>query len=267
MSQILEKLWQQYTQQNPHIQAIHQLFIEQGEAPVNDHIALRTLNHPNINIHQLAKAFTPLGYEIKGDYHFEVKKLKAIHLEQRDNPLAPKIFISQLMTEYFSPFVQDTLTECIKHLPNTLINDPEALLLSGNCWQPIHHATYQALLKESEYAAWFYVFGFCANHFTVLINELEHFNEVTEVNTFLKAHHYQLNASGGEVKGTPKDYLEQSSTLAGKVEVNFSEGQYLIPCCYYEFAKRYPDPSGKLYTGFVTQSADKIFESTHQAQQ
>jgi len=36
-----------------------------------------------------------------------------------------------------------------------------------------------------------------------------------------------------------------------------------VPSCYYEFAKRYADKSGEIYQGFVTTSADKIFESTN----
>jgi len=39
-----------------------------------------------------------------------------------------------------------------------------------------------------------------------------------------------------------------------------------VPTCYYEFAKRYPGPDGKLFPGFVAASADKIFESTYTAQ-
>ncbi len=56
--------------------------------------------------------------------------------------------------------------------------------------------------------------------------------------------------------------LEQSSTLADKVSVAFSDGELAIPSCFYEFALRYPKADGELYTGFVAASADKIFEST-----
>jgi hypothetical protein len=46
------------------------------------------------------------------------------------------------------------------------------------------------------------------------------------------------------------------------LEFNFVEGTFEIPSCYYEFALRYPDTDGKLYSGFIAKSADKIFEST-----
>jgi len=71
-----------------------------------------------------------------------------------------------------------------------------------------------------------------------------------------------MNTSGGEIKGTPEQLLRQSSTLADKVAISFKEGSYEIPACYYEFAQRYKDKSGKLYSGFIAKSADKIFEST-----
>jgi hypothetical protein len=46
--------------------------------------------------------------------------------------------------------------------------------------------------------------------------------------------------------------------------VEFANGErHVIPTCYYEFARRYPDADGKIYEGFVAASADKIFESTN----
>ena len=107
-----------------------------------------------------------------------------------------------------------------------------------------------------------YAFGFCANHFTVDVNKLKNWHTIQEVNQFLEQHDVKLNSSGGLIKGTPQECLEQSSTLAGDIDVKFIEGVYRIPSCYYEFAKRYPLPNGNLYTGFIAASADKIFEST-----
>jgi hypothetical protein len=82
------------------------------------------------------------------------------------------------------------------------------------------------------------------------------------VNDFLKKNGFLINSSGGEIKGTPEELLEQSSIKAEAIHVQFIEGIYQIPGCYYEFAKRYPDADSKLYNGFIAKSADKIFEST-----
>jgi hypothetical protein len=71
-----------------------------------------------------------------------------------------------------------------------------------------------------------------------------------------------MNDSGGEIKGTPAELLEQSSIKAGTLPIEFTDGIHEIPSCYYEFARRYPDKNGELYGGFIAKSADKIFEST-----
>ena len=84
-----------------------------------------------------------------------------------------------------------------------------------------------------------------------------------KVNDLLKREGFRLNDAGGEIKGTPANMLEQSSTMADIIPVSFIEGTYEIPACYYEFARRYPDQKGNIYTGFLEKSADKIFESTN----
>lgn len=61
----------------------------------------------------------------------------------------------------------------------------------------------------------------------------------------------------------PAELLEQSSTLADRIEVEFTEGKFVIPACYYEFARRYEQQDGNLFSGFIADSADKIIESTH----
>ncbi len=65
--------------------------------------------------------------------------------------------------------------------------------------------------------------------------------------------------TGGEIKGSPQQLLEQSSTIADQVPVEFDEGIKNIPSCYYEFARRYPMDNGSLYQGFIAASADKNF--------
>ncbi|MCK5029211.1 MAG: DUF1338 family protein, partial [Bacteroidales bacterium] len=57
--------------------------------------------------------------------------------------------------------------------------------------------------------------------------------------------------------------LQQSSIMANHINVEFSDGSYSIPGCYYEFTQRFPNGKGGLYSGFIAQSADKIFESTN----
>jgi hypothetical protein len=137
------------------------------------------------------------------------------------------------------------------------------LIYAGNVSGIPSFDVYEKLRIESEYAAWLYVNGFCANHFTVSVNKLKKLDSIQKVNSFLKSHGFLLNDAGGEIQGTPAELLEQSSIRAGMVRFGFTGGVYEIPGCYYEFAKRYPDSDGKLYSGFIAKSADKIFESTN----
>lgn len=260
---LLHKMWEDYTTMNPQALRIYQLFQERGEAVQNDHIALRTFNHPKVNIEALAQPFIDSGYTYQQDYHFTEKKLYAKHFQHPDE-LYPKIFISELILEAFDEEVQTVVRELINQIPE---EKPQAFdfCSQGRPWE-VSYATYEMLREKSEYAAWMAAHGYRPNHFTVFVNKLNTLNDIVAVNEFIKSAGFRLNDSGGEVKGSPEVYLEQSSTLADTVEVLFSDGPQLVPACYYEFAQRYPLPNGALYQGFVATSADKIFESTDKGQ-
>lgn len=258
---LFDQLWIDYINQNPEARRIYDLLINEGEKVENDHIAIRTYDDPRIGIDVLAKPFLEAGYEHKGDYVFEQKKLVAKHYECKSFRDAPRIFISALQKEQFSPFLQTTVSQLIDNIPVKTLKS-QGLIYSGNVWGTPVYDTYLKLKQESEYAAWLYVYGFRANHFTVSVNALKKYNDLFRLNQFLKEKGFLLNESGGEIKGSPAELLEQSSTRAGKSDVRFAKGVFNIPSCYYEFAKRYSDESGRLYGGFIAKSADKIFEST-----
>jgi hypothetical protein len=262
LDNIFKRLWNDYITQNPSAGKIHDLFTNEGESVVNDHIAFRTLDYPEINIDVLSREFISKGYAEKGEYTFLEKHLFAKHFELPGDTKAPRIFISHLKLSECSNFIQRTLEEAFKKADLSALT-PEEIIFSGSLFSPISYAIFNRLREESEYAAWFYVFGFRANHFTVSINSLNKYNNILLVNELLKKNGFMLNNSGGEIKGTPADLLQQSSTIADTVKVKFIEGSFDVPCCYYEFAQRYTDPNGQLYNGFVAKSADRIFESTN----
>ena len=259
--QLIEQLWKAYTDITPSAGKIHRLFEARGEKIVNDHIALRTFNDPRCNIDVLSQPFRKLGYEPAGEYDFDAKKLKAQHFHIPGNSTAPKVFISQLLVGEFSPALQQVVREALDSASQDRFNDAE-LVLQGRIWPSISHQTYEQLRTESEYAAWMYAYGFRVNHFTVFVNHLKSFDSLQEVNGFLEKSGFKLNESGGKIKGSPKQLLEQSSTLADLHTMDFADGTHRIPSCYYEFARRYPQQDGQLYGGFIAASADKIFEST-----
>lgn len=259
---IFAKLWEIYTSQNPSVQKVFDLFSAEGEKVENDHIAFRTFNDKRVNIDVLAKPFISAGYEEINDYHFEAKKLYARHFEVKNNPKAPRVFISQLKLEEFSAGLQEIVNGILDKIPEKLLTS-EDLIFSGNVWGTPSYEIYQQVREESEYAAWLYVYGFCANHFTVSVNNLKKFPSIEQVNAFLKKNGFHMNDSGGEIKGNPEQLLEQSSIKSEIIPMDFEEGSFEIPGCYYEFARRYPEKDGRLYSGFIAKSADKIFESTN----
>tara|TARA_R110002049_G_scaffold57453_2_gene157524 strand:+ start:831 stop:1616 length:786 start_codon:yes stop_codon:yes gene_type:complete len=253
----LQREWQDYCKVTPLAQMIHQLLSDQGEAIVNDHIALRTLSHPSIGLEAFEEFFSKFDYKVCGEYEFEDKKLKAVHFEAANKPL---VFVSEFLYEdekfsdQMATIMESLITTCADH---SLLE----LFKLRRTWTP-SFKTYEKLLQESEYAAWFYAWGFRTNHFTVSLNNFKKLSEVDQLNSFLKLNGIKLNTSGGEVKGTKEQGLMQSSTMASQFKVDFVEGGFEIPSCYYEFAKRF-EKDGQIYTGFVPTSADKIFESTN----
>jgi hypothetical protein len=258
-SQTFDRLWKHYVTLCPSALKIQQLLKSKGKL-VNDHIAFRTLDDPRVNSRLLASHFEEFGFAVKGKYHFEEKKLHAIHMEHPD-PLAPKVFISELISSAFSGNLQSVLKKVVDEIPQKWQGNKD-IIFQGRLWSLPSYEIYENLRKESEYAAWLYVYGYCANHFTIYVNYLDAFHNLADLNKFLMDQGFSMNTSGGLIKGDPSVYLEQSSTLADKITLEFQEGSYEIPGCYYEFAYRY-QKGDSIFNGFVTQSADRIFESTH----
>lgn len=257
--QLFAALWRDYTARLcPSAQQVHTL-LQEDEPLINDHIALRTFNLAPVRLKTLAQPFIEMGYIERGNYQFKAKKLVAQHFEHPD-PSLPKVFISELEVNRCSSFVQQIVKSLVAYVKPEMVSKP-TFLYGGRLW-PISLEQYHQLAEESEYAAWVAAHGYGANHFTVSVNQLNQFQEVAEVNTYLRQQGFTLNTAGGDVKGTPDVLLEQSSTMADRVSVEFTEAVLWIPGGFYEFAKRYPLENGVLYSGFVEASADKIFEST-----
>jgi hypothetical protein len=253
-------LWRDYVASTPQAERIHALLAARGEQIRNDHVALRTYGVPGIDMHALAAPFEANGWVEQSDrYTFTDKHLEARYWRHPD-PVFPKVFISEMVLAEMSPAVQQTAAALLAQLPAGF-GARSDLPWAGRPWS-ITHAEYQALLDESEYAAWVAAFGFRVNHFTVDVGRLSTFPDLASLCAFLVDNGFRMNEAGGMVKGTPADRLVQASTRADSIDVAFSDTSVRIPSCYYEFAKRYPLPNGELFHGFIPSSADKIFEST-----
>lgn len=261
LERLFAALWNDYIRLAPDAQAIHQLFARENNGQViNDHIALRTFNLLEVNLDTLARPFVQAGYQPRGEYQFPQRKLFARHFEP-PHPELPKVFISELRVEQLSRHAQAIIKTLVAQVDKSAAEQAH-FCYSGRAWS-LNLEHYDRLLEESEYAAWVAAHGYHANHFTVSLNHFQQPVTLEQVNQKLIQAGFAMNDSGGLIKGSAAQLLEQSATLARPVTVTFSDGQREIPGCFYEFARRYPMADGRLYQGFVAASADRIFESTH----
>lgn len=252
MDELEQQLWTRYVAIAPDAPRVHALLSARGEEIVNDHIAFRTLA-PLISLEDIAAPFVARGYEETGRYRFEKKQLDAVSYSKAG---APRVFISAFDLGVLDDDVRAGVEAA---MADRDVLEGEALLLSGRSWSAPRVAVLEELEALSEYVAWVVAHGICANHFTVSFNALSSFDEVAALNDFLRAEGLALNgAPDNEIQGGPRERLEQSSTKAPLVEVEVEGGTHRVPGAYYEFARRYEG-----FDGFVTVSADKIFESTN----
>ena len=177
-------------------------------------------------------------------------------------PGSPRIFLSELLCGELGGWAQGAVAALTSQIPEGFVSGPD-VFWSGRPWRPLPFAEYQRLSDESEYAGWLSALGLRPNHFTVSVNQLRELTDVEAVLRFVESAGHAINESGGRVKGSAEALLEQGSTLADRVEVEFADGARRVPSCYYEFALRHRDREGRTYEGFVPASADRIFESTH----
>jgi hypothetical protein len=257
-TKFFEPLWADFATIAPQAAAILRRLEERGESVKNDHVAFRTFNQGPISLERLEPLVLGLGYALLDEYRFEDKHLRA---RAYVCPESPRLFLSELLCEELSGWAQATISQLLAQVPPGVAGSPR-VFWSGRPWVPLRFADYERLSNESEYAGWLAALGLRPNHFTVSINHLATLRSVEQVLEFVEAAGYRINSAGGRVKGSREVLLEQGSTLADRVPVQFADGPRIIPTCYYEFALRHPDRTGRLYEGFVPASADRIFEST-----
>lgn len=251
----------------------------------NDHIAFRTLGVKNLGIASFEKIFLHFGYEKKGFYNFEEKKLNAYWYAPPAEHF-PRIFISELRVNDLSKKSQDIIykyTNPIKQDPIESIDLNNITEVSNFFYKPLwglpSSKEYNELLNETEYAAWVIYNRYYLNHYTISVHDLPNgYNTIEDFNNFLESIKIKLNTAGGKIKISSDGLLKQSSTVAKMINATFSDGKNLkIAGSYVEFAERklLPEYSNTKKEdvkrnfrrdGFETANADKIFESTYTEQ-
>lgn len=256
-----EALWDDYVAMTPRVAKIRALFEADNETVANDHVAFRTFDRDPIGLERLERLVLAMGYRRLEPYHFEEKNLDAWGYVPPD-PGLPRIFLSALRVDALSPAAREIIDRlCVAIDPERVGH--ASVFHAGVLWPMPTWSEYQTLQAESDYAAWVAALGLRANHFTISVNSLTRPTTLAGVVARVEQAGYAINASGGKLRGSAAEGLEQASTLADRVRLQFGDGsEHEIPSCYYEFALRHPGPDGALYPGFVAASADRIFEST-----
>ncbi|PUZ20321.1 protein of unknown function [Chitinophaga costaii] len=290
IKEILAGLMLRYRERVPDVSGIINAMIAEGiiknaDSIENDHIAFRTMGVPLLGIQSLEKIFLHYGYQKRDAYHFPAKKLDAYWYAPADTRL-PRIFLSELRVQDLSAAAQRIIhayTREVKVDPVTQLNLDDATavdtFLHSGLWRTPTLADFQALSAESEYAAWVIYNRYYLNHFTISVHNLPAgYNTVAQFNTFLEKHGFILNDAGGKIKISPDGNLLQSATVAKKILATFAGGEQAeIAGSYVEFAERKVLPAfthlpqdqltrAHRREGFEAGNADKIFESTYNAQ-
>jgi len=120
---LFSNMWDDYVTITPSAHKIHALLAgeENTNDIVNDHVAFRTFALDKTRLDKLAAHFLALGYEAKGDYDFEAKKLTAKHFEHPDDT-KPKVFISELRVNELSETAQTIIKKLVAQMPESVVD-------------------------------------------------------------------------------------------------------------------------------------------------
>jgi hypothetical protein len=233
-AELLAALWRNFAAASPHAEALRYALAERGEILSNDHVALRTFALPGVDAEALARPFEALGWRrcAADPGHCG----QQAHGWQHADPDLPRVMISELALDELSPAAQAVVRALVDQLPESP-GELGDLVCSGRPWH-VRHADYLALLAESEHAAWVAAFGFQASHFTIDVGALSTFPDLAALDAFLVELGFDLDDSGGRIKGSPSASLEHSATRPDRVAVAFDEATVRIPSCYYELVSR-----------------------------
>jgi hypothetical protein len=259
---------------------------------VNDHIAFRTFNAPTgsqpAGIAAIERVFLALGYRPAGEYVFPATHLSARHYQHVD-PLAPKIFISQLEVDHLPEEAADKIREAVMDAQDHLdtgalyqldedLSDAQVSTLADRLvtffttlpWPLPKASLVREINAASQYAAWTLLHGNSVNHFTAYVNE-QNVPEWPDIEATVDALIRAGVPMKRDIEGEPGSKLRQTATQAVDVDcpVLTDEGWPTTmrwAYAYYELAQRgeITDESGRRvrFQGFLGPQAAQLFEMT-----
>lgn len=288
LAAVLDRLWERYRQRVPYAARFVDLVEQAGGRFVDDHIAFRTIacQHPQTGIVSLSRIFEALGYAAAACYQFPDKFLSAIHY-QHSNPAFPKLFISELQSWRLSEAARYAI-HCtlrthkpplsnliLNRLTNFTPNDAELLPVVVEAvehlpWDIPGEDDVRAVHKESQYGAWVMVHGYNVNHFTALVNGLNH-PSIYNIDDTVRVMGQAGIPLKPEIEGAVGSKLRQTATEAVTTDVAVMHDEQLttIPWsyAYFEIAERgtIVDPEtgqSHRFEGFLGPQATQLFDMT-----
>jgi len=289
---LLDGLWEIYRSRVSYARQYAELVTARGGLVVNDHIAFRTLNtHTGAQpagIAAIERVFVPLGYRMAGEYVFPQTHLYARHYQHAD-PLAPKIFISQLEVDQLPDETADAVRQAVAdaedHLDASALAHLDEPLTDAKAgapadrlvnffttlpWPVPRAGLVQKVNPVSQYAAWTLLHGNNVNHFTAYINE-QNVPEWPDIESTVAALVRAGVPMKADIEGEPGSKLRQTATQAVDADcpVLTDEGWPTTmrwAYAYYELAQRgdVTDEHGRRarFQGFLGPQAAQLFEMT-----
>ncbi|HOA74722.1 MAG TPA: DUF1338 domain-containing protein [Phycisphaerae bacterium] len=289
---LLERLWNIYRSRVTYARKYAELVEARGGLVVNDHIAFRTFKAPTgsqpAGIAGIERVFLSLGYRPAGEYAFPDTHLSARHYQHPD-PLAPKIFISQLevdeLPEQVANKIREAISDARDHLDakglrqvNEDLTDAQVDALADQLvtfftmlpWPLPKASLIREINAASQYAAWTLLHGNNVNHFTAYINE-QSVPEWPDIEATVDALIRAGVPMKREIEGARGSKLRQTATQAVDVDcpVLADDGRPTTlrwAYAYYELAERgeITDESGRRvrFQGFLGPQAAQLFEMT-----
>src|SRR5690606_9239809 len=126
-------LWADLKSIAPQAAAIDAALRNAGETVHNDHVAFRTFDRNPVSLSALEPNNLRLGFAPLSDYDFPEKHL---HARAYLSPGAPRIFLSELLTDELSPTAQAIIDTCLGQVDAAAFASPSCFA-SGRPWAPV----------------------------------------------------------------------------------------------------------------------------------
>lgn len=165
-----------------------------------DHVAFRTLDSAG-GIDSLAPVFEHFGYQRRDRLVFPHKHLTAYWFSPPNGDAAlPRIFISELQVSSLSPAAQATVRAYTTGIDMAPVCSVIAALTAALPWPTPTFEDFEAVGRESEYAAWTLTNGYALNHTAISVHRLRGLDDIEVLNAKLQDAGMRFNTAGGLLK-------------------------------------------------------------------